>query len=185
MTSPRAPSLFSSQVHRSTSIVDPDVRIVSISERHIPSFREAFDIVAREREFIAFTEAPPLEEVRRFVRRNIERGNIGLVAIHHNKVIGWCDIIVPEVPGFRHSGRLGTGVLRDFRGRGIGTKLVGQAMQEARGKGLLRIELEVFSSNSRAIKLYTKFNFKLEGRKSKARYLDGVFEDVDIMAILL
>lgn len=165
--------------------MDPSVQIVSISETHIPSFREALDTVAKERKFIAFTEVPPLEAVRRFVRGSIERGNIGLVAVLHNKVIGWCDIIVPDVPGFRHSGGLGTGVLRGFRGRGIGTELVEQAIQQARERGLLRIELDIYASNLRAINLYKKFNFKFEGRKSRARYLDGVFEDVDIMAILL
>jgi ribosomal protein S18 acetylase RimI-like enzyme len=165
--------------------MDSDIRIVSISETHIPSFREAFDILAKERRFIAFTEAPPLEEVRRFVKANIEGGSIGLVALRHNKVIGWCDIIVPDVPGFGHSGRLGTGVLKEFRGRGIGSKLVEQAIQCAREKGLLRIELEVYSSNRPAINLYQKFNFRFEGRKSKARYLEGVFEDVDMMALLL
>jgi ribosomal protein S18 acetylase RimI-like enzyme len=163
--------------------MDSDIRIVSISETHIPSFREAFDIVAKERRFIAFTEAPPLEEVRRFVKGNVERRNIGLVALRHDKVIGWCDIIVPEVPGFGHSGRLG--VLKEFRGRGIGTKLVERAIQIAGEKGLLRIELEVYSSNLGAINLYKKFKFTLEGQKSKARYLDGVFEDIDMMALLL
>jgi ribosomal protein S18 acetylase RimI-like enzyme len=165
--------------------MDSDIRIVSISETHIPGFREVFDIVAKEGKFIALIEAPPLEAVRRFVRANIEGGNIGLVAIRYNKVIGWCDIIVPGVLGFGHSGRLGTGVLKGFRGRGIGSRLVERAIQKAREKGLLRIELEVYSSNLRAINLYRKFNFKLEGRKSKARYLDGVFEDIDIMALLL
>jgi ribosomal protein S18 acetylase RimI-like enzyme len=165
--------------------MDPEVQIVSISEAHIPSFREALDSVAKEGKFIALIEAPPLEAVRRFVKANIEGGSIGLVALRHDKVIGWCDIIVPEVPGFGHSGRLGTGVLKEFRGRGIGTKLVERAIQSAGEKGLLRIELEVYSSNLGAINLYKKFKFKLEGQKSKARYLDGVFEDIDMMALLL
>lgn len=165
--------------------MNPDVQIVPISETHIPGFREALDSVAKERNFIAFTEAPPLGEVRSFVKANIQRGNIQLVAIRDNKVVGWCDIIVPDVPGFEHSGRLGTGVVKAFRGRGIGTKLVERAIQKARHKGLLRIELEVYSSNLAAINLYEKFNFRLEGRKSKARYLDDVFEDINIMALLL
>ena len=165
--------------------MDSEVKIVPMSEMHIPSFRKALDSVAKERKFIAFTEAPPLEEVRGFVKRNIERDNIHYVAARGNKVIGWCDIIVPDIPGFRHSGRLGTGVVKGFRGKGIGTKLVQRAIEDARKKGLLRIELEVFESNRPAIDLYTKFDFECEGRKPKARYLDGIFEDIIIMGLLL
>ena len=40
-----------------------------------------------------------------------------------------------------------------------------------------RIELEVFSSNQKAIQLYKSFGFVFEGRKRTARKLDGICDD--------
>ena len=48
--------------------------IVAIAEEHFSGFRAAVDVVARERKYLAHLEAPPLEETRRFVLRNIELG---------------------------------------------------------------------------------------------------------------
>jgi hypothetical protein len=47
--------------------------IIPIAEEHIPGFREALDVVAREKKFLAFLEAPPVEDTRRFILKNIER----------------------------------------------------------------------------------------------------------------
>jgi hypothetical protein len=49
-------------------------QIVPIAEEHIPGFRAAVDVVAREKKYLAFLAAPPLEEVTRFVLGNIELG---------------------------------------------------------------------------------------------------------------
>ena len=37
--------------------------IVPIAEAHIAGFRDAVDVVARESKYLAFLEAPPLEDV--------------------------------------------------------------------------------------------------------------------------
>ena len=46
-----------------------------------------------------------------------------------------------------------------------------------------RIELEVFASNERAVRLYQSEGFMLEGRKRRARILDGTEDDILIMAL--
>ena len=52
-----------------------DCDIVPIAENHIPGFRAAVDAVAREKKYLAFLEAPPLEETTKFVLNNIEQKN--------------------------------------------------------------------------------------------------------------
>jgi hypothetical protein len=49
------------------------VEIVPIAQDHIESFHRALDFVARERRYLAFLEAPPLESMRAFVLDNISR----------------------------------------------------------------------------------------------------------------
>ena len=47
------------------------VDIVPIEEGHIEGFHRTLDFVARERRYLAFLEAPPLESTRAFVLGNI------------------------------------------------------------------------------------------------------------------
>ena len=131
-------------------------------------------------------EAPPLEAVREFVHSNFINGNsLQFVAVSGNAVIGWCDILVGSLPGFTHCGRLGMGVRQNFRGMGIGKKLLTAAIKKAHEKKIERIELDVFASNKVAIKLYERAGFVVEGVKEKARKLDGVYDDVICMALSL
>ena len=55
--------------------------IVPISQDHIESFHRALDFVARERRYLAFLEAPPLEETRAYVLNNIAKGYPQLVVL--------------------------------------------------------------------------------------------------------
>lgn len=60
-----------------------------ILEDDVDGFRAAVDLVARERKYLALLQAPPVEQVRAFVRRNIENGYPQIIAITENKVVGW------------------------------------------------------------------------------------------------
>jgi len=47
-----------------------------------------------------------------------------------------------------------------------------------------RVELSVFASNLTAIHLYEKFKFEFEGRKRRARKLNGSYDDIIVMALI-
>lgn len=145
------------------------------------AFRACLDVVARERRWIGFLQAPPLDEVTRFltVTRPIQ-----FLAEGRGRVVGWCDVTPDSREGFRHGGTLGMGVLPEYRGMGIGRALLERAVAEALERGLTRIELEVFGSNEAAVALYEGVGFQVEGRKRHARKLDGDWDDVLIMALL-
>ena len=64
------------------------VEIVPIAQDHIESFHRALDFVARERRYLSFLEAPPLESVRAFVLDNIKQGYPQLVAVSASRVVG-------------------------------------------------------------------------------------------------
>jgi RimJ/RimL family protein N-acetyltransferase len=161
------------------------IRIVPISEEHVEGFHKCLDSVARERRFLAFTQAPPLDSTRQFVLSCIESDVPQFVALLGEEVIGWCDVSPIRLEGFAHCGRLGMGVRQDFRGQGIGTQLLARAMQESREKGLERIELEVFRSNESAIRFYERAGFVVEGVKKKGRKLDGEYDDLVQMAVFI
>jgi RimJ/RimL family protein N-acetyltransferase len=154
-----------------------------ITPEDIDSFRETLDQVARERRYLALLEAPPLEQVTAFVRDCIEQHGAHFVAVESSEVIGWCDIHRRKEPGFTHIGRLGMGVLAKFRGQGIGRKLLTATVEKALSEGLARIELEYFSPNLPAARLYQSVGFVQEGVSIDGRFLDGQWTDVVRMAL--
>lgn len=162
-----------------------DYRIVPIAEEHIESFRAALDVVAKERRYLLFLEAPPLEEVKAFTRRCIEKGYPRHVALVGSRVVGWCDVL----PNDRrvttaHGGVLGIAVVPELRGHGIGSALLESVLKKARAAGLTRIELTVRDDNKRAIALYEKLGFAVEGLQRNAIRVDGKYENLVSMALL-
>ena len=143
--------------------------------------RRCLDAVARERKWLAFLEAPPLEGVRAFLSLN---SPLQFVAERQGEIVGWCDVTPSQREGFRHSGVLGMGLQPAFRGRGLGRRLVCETIDCAHEAGLTRIELEVLASNEGAIALYERVGFVHEGRKRAARLLDGRSEDILCMALI-
>ncbi len=151
----------------------------------IESFRLCLDAIAREGRYLAFLEAPPLPAVQSYMRRSMEAGSPRVVAIADGRVIGWCDIELFTHEGFRHRGRLGMGVLCEYRGRGIGGALLSEAVALARQKRLERVDLEVFASNGAAIRLYEQAGFVREGLKAKGRKIGSEYDDVVDMVLFL
>ena len=158
--------------------------IEKITPKHIDGFRHAVDMVAREHKYLTFLEAPSLKATRAFVLNNIKTGNPQFVAIAEGDVIGWCDIVRSEWPAHAHRGVLGMGLLPSFRSRGIGTSLIRTTLDEARHKGLVRVELTVHADNETAIRLYNKVGFLKEGLMRDAVCIDGRYVDSILMALV-
>ena len=49
---------------------------------------------------------------------------------------------------------------------------------------MIRVELEVFHDNQRALRLYQRPGFEQEGVKRKACLREGEYHDIIVMAIL-
>jgi ribosomal protein S18 acetylase RimI-like enzyme len=161
------------------------VQIVPITLDHVESFRRTLDFVARERRYLAFLEAPPLESTREYVRGLIEQGYPQFVAVSDGEVCGWCDVAPKGRPIYAHSGVLGMGLLPPFRGRGTGMRLILRTLDAAREFGLRRVELTVREDNLNAITLYKHVGFEIEGLQRRAALVDDVFKNVIFMAVLL
>ena len=153
------------------------VDIVPIANEHAAAFRECLDTVAREKQYLAQIEAPPLERVQQFVRDSVANDSVQFVAMDNGIVVGWADIFPAWPHAISHCGGLGMGVLLQYRGRGIGGQLLDSCIRKAWAKGITRIELEVRADNARAIRLYQKAGFVLEAVKRHGMRFDGVYYD--------
>lgn len=90
----------------------------------LASFHRTLDAVARERKHLALLEAPPMADVERYLCSALEQGAIHFVAEDDGHIVGWCDIAPRQEPGSSYIGHLGMGLLHEYRGQGIGHRIL-------------------------------------------------------------
>jgi RimJ/RimL family protein N-acetyltransferase len=77
------------------------------------------------------------------------------------------------------------GVLAAAGGKGVGRGLLEEAKRWAVAHGVHRLELTVMAHNHRAIGLYQRTGFSVEGRRAECLLIDGQFIDELYMAMVL
>ena len=135
------------------------IEFIGPKEHYIKSYWEAFDTIAKEKIYLAATEAFPLESTIEFIVSATEKNVPILFVIDMviNRCVGWCD----AMPKTDKIGYLGTGLLPEYREQGIGKQLIGKVINLSRDYGYQQIELDVRSSNKRAIHVYEKLGFQI------------------------
>lgn len=74
---------------------------------------------------------------------------------------------------------------KEYWSKGYGTKIMKQLLDWGfNGLNLNRLYLHVFSTNTRAINLYEKLGFKLEGQLREMLFQDGEYVDVLVYGML-
>src|ERR1051326_3823880 len=108
-----------------------------------------------------------------------------LVAVVDGRVVGQLGLHVVETPRRRDVGGFGMAVHDDYQGRGVGSALMAAMLDLADNwLGLRRIELEVWADNARAIHVYEKFGFEIEGTGRQYARRAGELVDAHFMARL-
>lgn len=151
--------------------------IIYCRSQYFESFNKALGIVADEKVYIEMIDRPDLTKTISFQNNMIEKNWPAYYAIENESVIGWCDVSPFTNPRLAHRGGLGMGCLPGFRGKGIGSLLLEATLNHSKKIGLEKVELNVYTSNLAAIKLYEKFGFEVEGTIKKYRKLDGQYFD--------
>jgi putative acetyltransferase len=83
----------------------------------------------------------------------------------------------------RHAAHLGICVALERQQQGIGSEMMRRLCEWADNwAGYLRIELTVYTDNDRAIALYRRFGFVIEGTHRAHAMRDGVYVDIYAMA---
>ncbi|MEK5493027.1 GNAT family N-acetyltransferase [Paenibacillus sp. FSL R7-0297] len=77
----------------------------------------------------------------------------------------------------KHSAYIVIGILKQYQGMGIGSALFHEIDLWAKRSGIVRLELTVMKHNKRAIALYTRYGFEIEGVKKKSLLVDGEWVD--------
>jgi RimJ/RimL family protein N-acetyltransferase len=128
-----------------------------------------------------------VEQEEQFVANCAAADNsLFLIAESEGEIVGALTCIGGHRRAIRHASELGITVAKEWRGQGIGTAMMERAIEWAKKNGVtIRIELTAFVRNKDAIRLYERLGFKVEGRRQKAIFRDGVYQDNLVMALLL
>lgn len=159
------------------------INIRPLTEADYASFQVCLDTVISEGKWLALVKAPSLSEIASFQNHLRKSSLPGFIAHDDRKIVGWCEINPAKAPGFTHSGTLGMGLLPEYRGHGIGGRLLRTVLVQAEPV-LERVDLRVFTHNVIAIHLYERLGFEREGILRRVRKVNGVYFDAVMMALL-
>ena len=160
------------------------INVSNTSLADTTSLRDCIDIVSREANFLAAPEAPSEQELARELQASAVRDSVHLVARDAQRVIAWAQIGRGKGASVEHRGDLGMGVLPQYRGLGLGKRLLTECIVAARSRGIDRIELEVRSDNRRALSLYCSVGFAVESIVKRAMKTDEVYHDAFRMCLM-
>ena len=85
----------------------------------------------------------------------------------------------------KHKAELSIAVHDEYQNMGLGTAMVKHLLGIARAKRLRKVRLLVSTDNDRAVHVYKKVGFEIEGKLCKERFVEGKYRDEYRMAVFL
>ncbi|UOR12805.1 GNAT family N-acetyltransferase [Halobacillus amylolyticus] len=158
------------------SAIDRDAKELSALRLQIDGETENLDREKGE----AFIDIPGFEQI---IKTDTEHSrNLFLVAVAHDRIVGFSRCEGIYLNRFSHKVEFGVCILKDFWGYRIGENLLKESVSWADANGIKKIALNVLETNDKAIKLYKKLGFEIEGVLKKDKILsDGKYYNTIIM----
>ena len=109
-----------------------------------------------------------------------------LLALCQGAIVGSLTFNAGSRPRIRHVGEFGVTVLRAYWGLGVASALLDALIEWPKnGEIIKKINLRVRADNQRAIALYERKGFVVEGTIKKAIFVAGVYYDHVCMGLVL
>jgi RimJ/RimL family protein N-acetyltransferase len=113
-------------------------------------------------------------------------GCLYVAALCDGKIAGTLSFIASPRRRVMHRGEMGIGILKDYWGIGIGSCLMEYFLKWAKSdETIKKVDLQVREDNTRAINLYIKYGFKIEGRISLGMCVDDEYYDLYCMGKII
>ncbi|MCB0739128.1 MAG: GNAT family N-acetyltransferase [Bacteroidetes bacterium] len=128
---------------------------------------------------------PSVSDTENWIQFHIDKPNSSImIASHDNQVIAVQNITGKQTKKVNHTADFGLAILPEYRGQGVGKKMVEFAISWAKENNNLKmLTLEVFSANKPAFHLYKSFGFEQYGFLPKAFFQDGKYLDNVLMKL--
>ncbi|MGY3717593.1 N-acetyltransferase family protein [Sutcliffiella cohnii] len=120
-----------------------------------------------------------IEEEEQWMEKQKRANNLVLVAEVHNEIVGMLNATRSTRKRVQHLCQFGISIQEAYCNKGIGSQLITKLIEWAKQDEVIeKICLEVFASNERAIYVYEKYGFVIEGMKKKhIKFEDGAYAD--------
>lgn len=120
-----------------------------------------------------------IEQEESFIKNLQNKQSCFLLAILNEQIIGNVSVnLIRHNLRFLHRASMGITIQKSAWGLGIGKILMQEAIKWCEMNQVEQLELDVVTSNARAIKLYQSFGFVIQGRLYHAlKYEDGSYAD--------
>jgi ribosomal protein S18 acetylase RimI-like enzyme len=141
------------------------------------------EVVVAERMQTAIERAWTVEQEQRYLASLSPREVLHLAVDVTAGVVGFqtLDLWSPLLSSMAHVGQVGTFLLPQWRGRGIGRQLWMETDSFARGAAYRKLAIQVRASNLVAQRFYRGLGFKECGRLTRQVVIDGVEDDEVLM----
>jgi len=143
-------------------------------------FAESNTMLWEPGEFVATED----DERRRIKQLTSARNCTYFVATCGERIVGLLFATGSPINRLRNSTTLALGVAREYEGQGIATRLVQRALLWSQQVGLRRVELTVHTDHIRAIGLYLRCGFQVEGVRRSSMLVDGRYVDEYLMSVV-
>jgi phosphinothricin acetyltransferase len=166
----------------------PDERAISLRDataEDAAAIARIYNQGIEERQATLETHPRTPEERAAWLAARGERHPV-LVALAEGEMVGWASLNAfnPRV-AYDHVADISVYVAREWRGHGIGARLLTGLEERARALGYHKLVLAGFPSNTAAVRLYTRHGFSAVGVYHEQGLLDGRWVDVLLMEKLL
>lgn len=122
------------------------------------------------------------EEVSTKLPKSVDyTDNLCLVARVDNEIVGCLTFSRYPKIEYQHSGEFGMTILPEYWNMGIGKGFLKEMEKWCLANKIKKIELGVWSNNNKAIHLYEKFGYEMEGRRKRSILRDSNFYDLLLM----
>jgi len=124
------------------------------------------------------------DERVRIARTNESPNGVLLVAEDEGRLVGLLRAAGGNARRMRHATHLALGVVKMHWGKGVASALLEEVLRWAQAAGLKRVELTTHTTNLRAIALYLRVGFQIEGVRRSSLVVDGAYVDEYVMSVV-
>jgi RimJ/RimL family protein N-acetyltransferase len=153
-----------------------------VDEKDAQDIIKHVETIVKAGRYLQKEEPRSLEEEIKFILETRLKGNMYTAVERKGKVVGIARVLKGELEMKKHTGIFRTWIHPESQGLGIGKQVMNYTLRWGRTNNFHKLWLTVFSGNEKAVMVYEKAGFIIEGRQKNQAIIDGKFEDEIFMA---
>lgn len=158
-----------------------EIKLRDATQADVPSICAIHNQGIEDRVATLDVDPHTLDEQREWFHRHGRRHPV-IVAEAVGATVGWASLNPFSArAAYRFVADLSVYIERQWRGKGVGTRLLHEIDERARALGYHKIVLAAFPFNQAGMRLYEKFGFRTVGIYREQGLIDGRWVDTIIM----